>query len=58
MLSSVAEDKSLTHQQPRTDILNHKGCMIMVNTLFALNRAETCCKKYCGDREKEKPVAA
>lgn len=58
MLSSVAEGKSLTYQQPRMVILNHKVCMMMVNTLFAINRAETCYKKYCGDRGKEKRVAA
>lgn len=39
-------------------ILNHKVFMMMVNTLFAINRAEMCYKKYCGGRGKEKCVAA
>lgn len=58
MLSGVAEGMNLTQQQPCTVILNHRGYMMMVNTLFASNRAETCYNKYCGDRGKEKCVAA
>lgn len=32
--------------------------MMIVNTMFASNRAETCYDKYCGDSGKEKCVAA
>lgn len=58
MLSGVAEGMSWTRQQPCTVILNHKGYMMIVNTMFASNRAETCNNKYCGDSGKEKCVAA
>ena len=58
MVSSVAEGMGSAHQQPCTVILNHKGYTMMVNTLFASNRAEPCYNKYYGDRGKEKCVAA
>lgn len=58
VLSSVAEDMGLTHQQSCTVILNHKSYMMMVNTLFSSKRAETCYDKHCGVRGKKKCVAA
>lgn len=46
MLSGAADGVSLTHQRPCTVILNHRGYTMMVNTLFASNRAESSCNYH------------
>lgn len=40
-LSGAADGMSLTHQWPCTVVLNHQGYVMMVNTFFASNRAES-----------------